>query len=92
MIDHPDEHDEAPIPITSARSAAWSGGETNDPLSRILTAALDLARMERDGIPLDDGEALALDACDQISGVRDIIADEHGDPAPHNFLPGLYDF
>ncbi len=47
-----------------------------DPLSRILNAGVELARRDREGLELDAAELQALDCCDDIGGVRGIVADE----------------
>ncbi len=56
----------------------------SDALDRILDAGLDLARAERAGDGLDEAELMALDCCDEIGGVRGIVAAEYGDPYPRD--------
>lgn len=47
-----------------------------DPVSRILNAALDLARKEAAGRELEEDELAIVDVCDDIGGVRGIAAEE----------------
>ncbi len=47
-----------------------------DPLSTILNAGLELAWAEHRREPLDEAELDALDLCDGIGEVRDIVAHE----------------
>ena len=51
-----------------------------DPLSKILNAGLELAWAEHRREPLDEAELDALDLCDEIGAVRNIVAFEvlHG--------------
>ncbi|WP_257479156.1 hypothetical protein [Acidipropionibacterium jensenii] len=80
------EHDGASVtPINAARSRRHRDrGAGRDALDRILNAAIDLARAERAGIRLDEVERMILDCCDEIGAVRDLVADEHGDPCPRD--------
>jgi len=95
------EHDGASVtPIDAARSRRRRSdkGAGRDALDRMLDASLDLARAERAGIRLDGAELMILDCCDEIGGVRDIVASERGDPyprdpdAPTDPRDPLYDF
>lgn len=67
-------------------------------LNRVLDASLDLARAERAGHALDEAELMILDCCDEIGGVRGIVAAEAGDPylrdpqAPSDPKDPRYDF
>lgn len=51
-----------------------------DPMSKILNAGLELAWAEHRREPLDEAELDALDLCDEIGAVRNIVAFEvlHG--------------
>jgi len=72
--------------IDAARShrRQRTGGRYGDALDRILDAGIDLARAERTGHGLDEAELMALDCCDEIGGVRGIVAAENGDPYPRD--------
>ncbi|AZZ39649.1 MAG: hypothetical protein L0L50_01400 [Propionibacterium sp.] len=79
------ESDRASVtPIDTARRRRRGGGPGSDALDRILNAGIDLARAERAGDPLDEAELMALDCCDEIGGVRAIVASEAGDPYPRD--------
>lgn len=47
-----------------------------DPMSKILNAGLELAWAEHRREPLDEAELDALHLCDEIGGVRNIVAFE----------------
>lgn len=51
-------------------------GDGLDPVSRILDAALDLAREEVSGRVLRDDERAIVDLCDDIGDVRGIAEHE----------------
>lgn len=81
-----DDDEAAVTPIETARQRRWqrSGRPGGDALNRILDAGIDLARAERRGHRLDEAELMALDCCDEIGGVRGIVAAENGDPYPRD--------
>lgn len=79
------EDDRASVtPIDAARRRRRAGGPADDALDRILNAGIDLAHAERAGYPLDEAELMALNCCDEIGGVRGIVASEDGDPYPRD--------
>ncbi|WP_126132937.1 hypothetical protein [Acidipropionibacterium acidipropionici] len=51
-------------------------GQQLDPMSRVLNAALDLAREEASGRVLDGDELAVVDLCDDIGDVRGIAEHE----------------
>lgn len=78
------EDDRASVtPIDAARRRR-AGESAGDAMDRILNAGIDLARAERVGHRLDEAELLALNCCDEIGGVRGIVASEVGDPYPRD--------
>lgn len=54
-----------------------------DPMSRILNAAIDLARKELAGEQLDDDEQEILNLCDELAEVRDVARTDVGGPSLH---------
>ncbi|WP_233419770.1 hypothetical protein [Acidipropionibacterium acidipropionici] len=76
--------EEPPIDAVRRRRRRRAGGSAGDALERILNAGIDLAHAERAGYPLDEAELMALDRCDEIGGVRGIVAAEYGDPYPRD--------
>lgn len=78
-------------PIEQARQSRrlHAGHPRGTALERILTASLDLARAERTGHGLNEAELMILDCCDEIGGVRDIVAHT---PAPRDPANSHYDF
>lgn len=79
-----DQASVTPIDAARRRKRRRIGVPAGDALDQILNAGIDLGHAERAGRRLDEAELLALDCCDEIGGVRDIVAAEHGDPYPRD--------
>lgn len=73
-------------PVGAAHKRRCHRAETKsaDVLGRILDAGLELARLERDGHELDEAEWMALDCCDEIGGVRDVVRADDSEPLPRD--------